>query len=66
MEFLESFDKKNNEYSSILKFSKEYNNISYNEFNEYILKDVNLFDVPNDEYFKKIDETLNKIIETIP
>ena len=66
MEFLESFDKKNNEYSSILKFSKEYNNISYNEFNEYILKDINLFDVPNDEYFKKIDETLNKIIETIP
>ena len=66
MQFLESFDKKNNEYSSILKFSKEYNNISYKEFNDYVLKDVNLFDVPNDEYFKKIDETLDKIIAAIP
>lgn len=65
MQVLESFGF-NNEYTNILEFSKEHNIISSEQFDEYILKNINLFDVPSDEYFYNIDEVLNKIIKTLP
>ena len=55
-----------NEYSLILDFIKEHNHISYNQFNEYVLKDIYLFNVPKDEYFLNIDNKLNKILKILP
>lgn len=65
MQVFESFEF-NNEYMPILQFSKEHNIISSEQFDEYILKNINLFDVPSDEYFHSIDEVLNRIIKALP
>lgn len=65
MQTLESFEQ-NNEYTNILQFSKEHNIITSEQLDEYILKNINIFDVPSDEYFYNIDEILNKIIKSLP
>lgn len=58
--------KKNNEYSNVLNYSKENNNISFKQFDEDLLNKIYLFDVPNDEFFSQIDIQLNKIIKVLP
>lgn len=58
--------RKSNEYSTILDFSKEFNNITYKQFNDHILNDLYLFNVPNDEYFSQIESKLNQIMKALP
>lgn len=58
--------KKNNEYSNVLNYSKENNNISYKLFNEHLTNNLYLFDVPNDDFFFQIDTKLNQIIKVLP
>ena len=59
MNSLESFENINHEYSSILKFVNQFNNITYSQFNDHILKDINLFDVPSEDFFDNINETID-------
>ena len=40
--------------------------MTYDEFDEFILRDVNLFDIPKDEYFDVIEKILDKIIKALP
>lgn len=66
MNSLESFENINHEYSSILKFVNQFNNITYSQFNDHILKDINLFDVPSEDFFDNINETIDRIIKALP
>lgn len=54
------------EYSALLAFAQEHNRLSYAEFDNFTLTDVNLFVTPKDEHFREIEETLNKIIWALP
>jgi hypothetical protein len=58
--------KKNNEYSQILNFSKEFNNITYEQYHNHLLTDLFLFNLPNDEYFAQIEKKLNYILKALP
>jgi len=53
-------------YADILNFSKENNNITYNQFDSFLLSGVNLFDVPNDSYLSVVEGILDKIIQALP
>lgn len=54
------------EYSDILTFSKEYNRLSYADFNNLTLSNVNLFVTPKDDHFREIEQTLDKIVRALP
>lgn len=58
--------KKNNEYLQILNFSKEFNNITYEQYHNHLLTDLFLFNLPNDEYFTQIEKKLNYILKVLP
>ena len=54
------------EYADILKFANEHNNITYSNFDDFVLKQINLFNVPKDAQFSLIENTLDKIISALP
>lgn len=54
------------EYASLLAFAEEHKRLSYADFDNATLTDVNLFATPKDEHFREIEETLNKIISALP
>lgn len=55
-----------NEYDSILQFAKEYNRISYSRLDAYTLQAVNLFALPENNYFRALDRFLDEIISALP
>lgn len=61
--FTEELD---DEYSALLHFARENNRLSYPDFDELTLTDVNLFVTPKDEHFGYIEKTLDKVIQALP
>ncbi|MBQ8394016.1 MAG: DUF2357 domain-containing protein [Clostridia bacterium] len=55
-----------NEYDSILQFAKEYNRIPYSRLDAYTLQAVNLFALPENNYFQALDGFLEEIISALP
>ncbi len=53
-------------YESAYQFAKENNHITYDQFDRAVLKDIRLFDVPQEIHFHGIEETLDQIIQTLP
>ena len=54
------------EYSEILQFAQTNNRLSYSDFDNLTLTDVNLFVTPKDDHFRGIEVTLNKVIQALP
>ena len=54
------------EYDDIFRFAKENNNIDYARFDEFVMRDINLFDIPRDDYFKKLEDSLDRMISALP
>lgn len=53
-------------YAELFALIKEQNSITYGELDALMLKDLRLFDVPKDEYFKQIEDSLDRIIRVLP
>lgn len=54
------------EYSALLEFAQNNNRLSYADFDNLTLTDVNLFVMPKDDHFRDIEITLNKVIQALP
>lgn len=54
------------EYLPFGEFLKEKNTFSYAELDQCTLQNLNLFILPNDEYFLSLLASLNKIIQSLP
>ena len=66
MKIINHYHRDDNEYAGVLKFSKENNNINYKEFDNHIINDLSLFNIPSDSYFSSIEKKLNKILSALP
>ena len=55
-----------NAYDSVLQFAKENNRIPYSRFDAYTLQSVNLFALPESNYFLALDVFLDEIIAVLP
>ena len=53
-------------YLSALRFSEEHNGINYSEFDGFILRQLNLFDVPDEDFLCTAEETVDEIISALP
>lgn len=53
-------------YREILEVVKTRGSISYNDFDELVLRELNLFDMPDDDYLYVVEETLDRIIQVLP
>lgn len=54
------------EYSELLQFARAHNGVCYPELDALTLKGMRLFDVPKDEYFKLIEDSLDHITRALP
>ena len=54
------------EYSAVLKIARERNRLSYKDFDEMTLDEVNLFITPKDDAFREMEYTLDKVIRALP
>ena len=50
----------------LLRFTETHPRIPYGELDAHMLKELRLFGVPRDEYFKRIEESLDQIIRALP
>ena len=53
-------------YGELLRLTETHPRISYGELDAQTLKELRLFGVPKDEYFKRIEESLDQIIRALP
>ena len=53
-------------YLSTLRFAENHNGISYEEFDGFILRELNLFDVPDEDFLRMAEETVDEIISALP
>ncbi len=53
-------------YERLEEYVKSHTKITYSEFDDQVLRDVCLFNVPNDEYMKEVERTLDLMIATLP
>ena len=53
-------------YGELLRLTETHPRISYGEHDAQTLKELRLFGVPKDEYFKRIEESLDQIIRALP
>ncbi len=60
------YHRNDNEYCDVLNFSINHNNITYKQFDEHIINDLSLFNIPSDSYFSTIEKNLNIVLEALP
>lgn len=60
------YHRDDNEYRDVLDFSIKYKNITYKEFDEHIINDLALFNIPSDSYFSVIEKNINIILNALP
>lgn len=53
-------------YGELLRFIETHGRLSYQELDALTLREVRLFGVPKDAYFKQIEEALDQIIRALP
>ena len=53
-------------YSQVLDFVRDCNNITYSQFDSFVLTRVNLFALPEEYNFDELDQMLDKIMATLP
>ena len=53
-------------YADLSDRIKESKGLTYEELDSLILKELRLFGVPKDEYFRRIEESLDRIIRALP
>ena len=58
--------KRENEYDTLLQFAKENNRIPYSRLDAYTLQSVNLFALPENNYFRALDQFSEEIISVLP
>lgn len=57
---------RNGDYGQVLSFCERRKELTYSQFDASILKEVNLFSLPEDFDFEALGETLDRIIATLP
>jgi len=60
------YHRNDNEYCGVLNFSINNNNITYKQFDEHIINDLSLFNIPSDSYFSAIEKNLNIVLNALP
>ncbi len=55
-----------NLYEDLLKFTEAHPRMNYAEFDSFILKEISLFDVPDDEFLANTEKVVDKIIAALP
>ena len=53
-------------YGSAYQFAQAHRYITYDRFDRAVLKEIRLFDVPQEPQFRGIEETLDQIIRALP
>lgn len=53
-------------YESAVRYAQTHNLITYDQFDRDVLKEIKLFDVPNEAYFHAIEDMLDRIIGALP
>lgn len=53
-------------YDALSDYAKSHGRITFEEYETAILKDVCLFNMPNDEYLAEVESTLDFIIRALP
>ncbi len=53
-------------YARLDEYVKAHPSITYVEFEDHVLRDVCLFNVPNDEYMRGVEQTLDMMIAALP
>lgn len=53
-------------YLSALRFSEEHNGINYSEFDGFVLRQLTLFDIPDEDFLHTAEETVDEIISALP
>ena len=53
-------------YARLDGYVKAHPSITYSEFEDHVLRDVCLFNVPNDEYMQRVEQTLDMMIAALP
>lgn len=53
-------------YDALFEFTRAHKAMTYRQFDEHILTDVRLFDVPDDEYLGSVEDMLDNIIRALP
>lgn len=54
------------EYAELSLFAKAHNRVTYEEFDALCLNGLHLFDVPKDDYFRQIEDSLDQIMRALP
>ena len=66
MQLPTSHEDTRNEYADALQFISTHGPMSYRQFDDCVVKDLRLFDIPKDDYFAAIEGTLDEIIKALP
>lgn len=53
-------------YASLLAFAQAHNGINYRQFDSYVLKELELFDIPDNEYILAVEEMADRIMKALP
>ena len=53
-------------YEGAERFILSHNNITWREFDQCLLGDLRLFDVPGNEYLERVEKTIDAIIRALP
>ena len=53
-------------YARLDEYVKAHPSTTYSEFEDHVLRDVCLFNVPNDEYMREVEQTLDMMIQALP
>lgn len=53
-------------YKDLLNYTRAHTRFTYGEFEQAVLRDVCLFNVPDDRYMQEVEDTLDAIIKALP
>ncbi len=56
----------NNLYNRLAEYAESHKSITYSDFETHVLRDVCLFNVPDDDYMKEVEATLDMMIKALP
>ena len=59
-------DRADDLYDRLEEYATEHNKMTYSEFESIILKDICLFNVPDNEYMKEVEAMLDEMIRILP
>ena len=52
-------------YKDLLNYTRAHTRFTYGEFEQAVLRDVCLFNVPDDRYMQEVEDTLDAIIKAL-